>query len=73
MPINTPQYLCHKCLCPQGKLPHPPPLPSQETLQDQQVGQVQTLMKLLLFLLVPVHLRFCVHPLRMKSLFPPGL
>ena len=57
IPMNTPWYLCHKCLCSQGKLPLLPPLPSQEALQDQQVGQVQAPMKLF-FLLVPVHLRF---------------
>ena len=49
---------------------HTHSLPLQETLQDQQVGLAQALDKLLL---LP-----CVHgvlyvPLRMKSLFAPGL
>ena len=42
----------------------------QETLQDQQVGLAQAPIKLLLLPWVPVHVRFCVCPLRVKSLFP---
>ena len=48
-------------------------LPLQDTLQDQKVDLAQASMKLLLFPLVLVHVRFCVLPLRVKSLFPPVL
>ena len=36
----------------------------QETLQDQQVIHAQTSIKLLLLSWVPLHVRFCVNPLR---------
>ena len=49
------------------------PLPLQETLQDQQVGLAQAPIKLLLFPWILVHVRFCVCPLAVKSLFPPVL
>ena len=45
-------------------------LPFWETLQNQQVGLTQTSFKLLLLLWVPKHLRFCVCPLKVESLFP---
>ena len=44
--------------------------PPQETLQDQQVSLGQSSIKLLLLPLVPGCMRFCVCPLRVKSLFP---
>ena len=47
--------------------------PPQETLQDQWVSLVQAPIKLLILPLVPVHVRFCVCPLRVRSLFPPFL
>ena len=71
MQMNNPQYICHQLLWPQHE-PQPTP-PHQETLQDQQVGLAQTPMKLLLLPLVPVYVRFCAIPLRVKSLFPPFL
>ena len=40
-----------------------------ETLQDQQVGLTQAPFKLLLLPWVPEHVRFCVLPLRVESLF----
>ena len=48
---------------------HLPPL--QETFQDQQAGLAQAPIKLLLLPWVLVCMRFCVCPLRAKSLFPP--
>ena len=48
----------------------PPTPPLQETLPDQQVGLAQAPINLLLLPWVPVHMRFCVRPLRMKRLFP---
>lgn len=47
--------------------------PLWETLQDQQVGLTQTPIKLLIFPWVPVHVRFCVFPLRFLKLSPTGL
>ena len=44
------------------------PLPFQDTLQDQQVGLAQAPIQLLLLPWVPVHVRFFVCPLRVKSL-----
>ena len=48
-------------------------LPLCETVQDQQVGLIQTPFKLLLLIWVPEHVRFCVHPLRVECLFPTAL
>ena len=48
-------------------------LPSQETLQDQQVSLAQASMKSLLLPWVPVCIRTCVCPPRLESLFPPVL
>ena len=45
------------------------PLP-QENPQDQQVGLAHASIKLLLLPLVLVCVRFCVHPLRVKSISP---
>ena len=56
---------------PRVSLSHP--LPLQETLQDQQVGLAQAPIKLPLLSRVLVYMRFCVHPLKVKSLFPPVL
>ena len=47
------------------------PLPSQETLFDQQAGLSQAPIKLLLVPLVPAHRRFCGCSPKVKSLFPP--
>ena len=55
------------------RVSHSHPLLPQETLPDQQVGLAQAPIKLLFLLLVPVCVRFCVHCLRLKSLFPPIL
>ena len=52
------------------KVSHSCPLPLQETLQDQQVCLTQASIKLLLLLWVLVNIRFCVHPLRVTTLFP---
>ena len=41
----------------------------QETVQDQQVGLAQASIRLLLLPWVPVHVKFCVCPLKVKSLF----
>ena len=49
------------------------PLPLQETPQGQQVALAQAPIKLLLFPWVPMHMKVCEHPLRMKSLFSPVL
>ena len=48
-------------------------LPLQETLQDQQVGLIQVPFPLLLLLWVLEHVRFCMHALRVDSLFSPAL
>ena len=45
------------------------PLPLQEILQDQHVGLAQASIWLLLLLRVSEHLRFCVHPVKVKALF----
>ena len=50
--------------------PRPPP-PLQETLQDQKVGLVQVLVKLLHLPLVPVHARSCMCHSRAESLLLP--
>ena len=52
------------------RVSHSHSLPLQETLQGQQVDLAQALIKLLLLPWVLVHVRFCVSPLRVKSLFP---
>ena len=49
------------------------PVPLQETPQGQQVALAQAPIKLLLLPGVPVHIKFCEHPLRVKSLFSPVL
>ena len=49
------------------------PLPLQETPQGQQVALAQAPVKLLLLPWVPVHMKFCEHHLRVKSLFSPVL
>ena len=46
-------------------------LPLWETLHDQQVGLTQLPIQLLLLPWVLERVRFCVRPLRVKSLFPP--
>ena len=48
-------------------------LPLPETLQDQQVGLIQDLFKLLLLPWVLECVRFCVGPLRVESLLPTVL
>ena len=48
-------------------------LPLQEILQDQQVSLTQAPFKLLLLPWVLECVRFCVHPLRVESLFPTAL
>ena len=53
---------------PRVSLSHP--LPLQETLQDQQVGLAQGPIKLLLLPWVPMCKRFCVCPLKVKSVSP---
>lgn len=63
MLMNTPQYVCHQFLCPQGE-PQPPPLPQlpQDTLLDQQASLAQAPIKSLFPHWVTVHARFCtVH------------
>ena len=45
-------------------------LPLREALQDQQVGLTQAPFKLLLLPWISEHVRFCVRPLRVESLFP---
>ena len=49
------------------------PLLLQEALQDHQVSLTPAPFKLLLLPWVPVHARFCVHPLRVESLFSTAL
>ena len=49
------------------------PFTFKETLPDQQVGLTLTPVKLLLLPWVPVCMRFCVCPIRVKSLFSPVL
>ena len=44
-----------------------------ETLQDQQLGLTQATFKLLLLPWVPEHVRFCVCPIEVQSLFPKAL
>ena len=44
-------------------------LPLWEAVQVQQVGLTQAPFKLLLLPLVLAPVRFCVHPLRVESLF----
>ena len=48
-------------------------LPLLETLQNQQVCLTQAPLKLLLLPWVLEHVRFCVHPLTVKSLFLSAL
>ena len=48
-------------------------LPLQEVLQDQQVRLIQVPFKLLLLPQVPEQVRFCMHRLRVESLFPTAL
>ena len=48
-------------------------LPLREVLQDLQVGLTQAPFKLLLLPWIPEHVRFCVGPLRVESLFPAAL
>ena len=70
MQMNNPQYICHQLLWPQQEPQTPPTPPPHETVQDQQVGLAQAPMRLLLLPLVPVHVRFCTIPLRVKSVSP---
>ena len=49
--------------------PYPPPI-SQETIEELHVCLLQILME---SLLCPVHMKPCVHPPRMESLFPQRL
>ena len=51
------------------RVSHSHSLPPAWRLKDQQVGLAQAPVKLLLFPLVPAHTRFCMQPLRVKSLF----
>ena len=63
-----PQNDCCQCLYSQGKLHLPSASPGDSP--DQQVGLIQTPLKLLL---LPWFLEcrgYCEHPLRVKSLFP---
>ena len=69
--MNTTQYFCYQCPCPQTEALQPSPL--QETLQEQQVGLAQAPMKSLLLSLVPVWTRPCVQSPRVESLFPQVL
>ena len=62
--MNTTQYVSHQCLCPNSEIQSS--LPPQETLQNHQIGLAQDPIKLLLLPLVPVHVRFYVHSLRLK-------
>ena len=52
---------------------HSQPLPHHGTLQDPQVGLAQAPMESLLCAGSPVHVKSCVHPPRVESLFPPVL
>ena len=51
------------------RVSHSHSLPPAWRPGDQQVGLAQASVKLLLLPLVPAHTRFCVQPLRVKSLF----
>ena len=62
---------CHQCLCLQGEFQLL--LLLWEALQDQQVCLTQDPFKLFLLPCLPEHVRFCVHPLVVKSLFTTAL
>ena len=68
---RAPQNGCQWCLCAQGELQLPSASPGDSP--DQQVGLTQFSFKLLLLPWVLEHVRFCVHPLRVGSLFLPAL
>ena len=63
--------VCYRCLSPQGKLWLRTPSPTfpRDSLRPGMSGP--GFFELLLLPWVPVCVRFCVHPLKVKSLFPP--
>ena len=63
----VPQKGCLQCLCSQVSSSYL--LSVQEALEDQQLSLTQALFRLLLLPLVPEHVRFSKHPLRVE---PPG-
>lgn len=65
--MNSKNGYC-QCLCPWGKLQLP--FASWEAVYDQQVSLTQPPIQLLLLPWIQEHVRLCVHPVRVKSLFP---
>ena len=68
--MNSKNGYC-QCLCPRGE----PQLPSAswEAVHNQQVGLTQPPIQLLLLSWIQEYVRLCVHPVRVKSLFPMPL
>lgn len=68
MQKNNPQNICHQLLDPSRS--HSCAPPPQETFQDHQVGLLQAPLKWLLLSSIPVPVRFCAIPLRVKPVSP---
>ena len=69
MPINIPWGLCHQCPCPHSEPQPTPASPGEPPRPAGRSGPGSYGVTALPW--VPVHMKPCVHPPRVESLFPP--